>query len=88
MRIVEETSSVDGVYATYVPLAIATPSYYRWLRPKHMVQPARPPPPRALTGDECRVLLDVLHEERFVDLTLAAPHAAHPERFTSRAPIR
>lgn len=77
MRVVEETSAATGVYATCAALAVATASYYRWRRPKqHTVRQAPPPSPRSLSAGERQVVLDVLHEDRFVDLAPAQVYAA------------
>jgi len=67
MRLVTETSGIDGVLATCAALALARASYYRWRRPKAASPRPRPTPPRALSDGERQTVLDELHSERFAD---------------------
>jgi putative transposase len=73
MALVAETSSVDGIAATCEALAVSRSSYYRQLQPK--VVAARPPSVRALSLAERGAVLEVLHEDRFVDLAPAQVYA-------------
>ena len=74
MTLVAETSSVDGILATCGALAVSRASYYRQLQPKVVAGP-RPPSIRALSPAERGVVLEVLHEDRFVDLAPAQVYA-------------
>jgi putative transposase len=69
MTLVTQGAALDGVLATCAVLAVARASYYRWRRPKQAVveTPTPTSSPRALSEDERREVLDVLHSERFVD---------------------
>lgn len=73
MTLVAETSSVDGIVATCEALAVSRSSYYRQLQPK--VVAVRPPSNRALSLAERGAVLEVLHEDRFVDLAPAQVYA-------------
>jgi putative transposase len=75
MQIIDETSAVDGVEATCAALGVCRATYYRWRRPPTYGPVHRPRPPRALSADETRAVLDVLHEDRFVDLAPAQVYA-------------
>jgi len=75
MRIVEETSGVDGVVAVCMALTVARASYYRRRRPMHGPALARRPSPRALAPAERCEVLSILHEERFSDLAPAQVYA-------------
>jgi len=55
-----------GVEATCAALGVARGSYYRWRRPK--AEARRRSSPRALSAAERQAVLDVLHEDRFVDV--------------------
>ncbi len=57
-----------------VMLAVARATYYRRLAPGPLPR-RRSAPPRALSADERRGVLDVLHEPRFVDLAPAEVYA-------------
>jgi putative transposase len=54
-------------------LAVPRATYYRHLEAK--APPPRPTPTRALTNDERRAVLDVLHEPRFADQAPAEVYA-------------
>lgn len=71
MRIVDETSAVDGVDATCDALGVCRSTYYRWKQPPVYGPVHRVSPPRSLLPEETRAVLDVLHEDRFVDLAPA-----------------
>lgn len=65
MRTVTEIAPRLSVAPTCAAFGVARSSYYRWLEPK----PERPRrrSARALSTEERQAVLDVLHEERFVD---------------------
>ena len=75
MQIIDETSTLDGVDATCDALGVCRSTYFRWKRPKVYGPRHRLPPPRALVPAETRVVLDVLHEDRFADLAPSAVYA-------------
>ena len=60
-----------GVLATCAAFGVALATYYRHRAPVHGPRPRRPSPPRRLGDAERHVVLDVLHEPRFVDLAPA-----------------
>lgn len=64
-----------GVLATCAAFDIPLATYYRHRAPMYGPRPRRPSPPRRLTDAERQVVLDVLHEPRFVDLAPAEVHA-------------
>ena len=66
MRTVAEITPRLLVEPTCAAFGVPRASYYRWLEPKRERVPRRST--RSLTGEERQVVLDVLHEERFVDL--------------------
>lgn len=74
MPIVLEHAALLGVVATCAALGVARASFYRWLVPQHGPHQARTSP-RALGAGERQAVLDVLHEDRFVDLAPAEVHA-------------
>ena len=57
-----------GVRAACTALAVARPTYYRHRRPACPAR-VRPRPPLALSAPEEQAVLDVLHSERFIDLS-------------------
>ncbi len=74
MQLVDETAAIDGVEATCDALGVCRATYYRWKRPVY--GPAhRPTPARALVPAEVQAVLDVLHEDRFVDQAPAQVYA-------------
>lgn len=78
MKIVEEVSSGLGVKAACEALGVPRATLYRNRRGKVAPTAAerRPSPKRALSDDERKDVLAVLHGERFVDQAPAAVHAA------------
>jgi putative transposase len=70
---VKEIGSRLGVRPTCDAFGVPRASYYRWLRPKDTR--GRPGPPRALSSQERGAVLEVLNDERFVDLAPAAVYA-------------
>jgi putative transposase len=77
MTIVDETCAVDGIEATCAALDVCRATYYRSRQPEFYgpVQQAAPSP-RALSAEESRAVLDVLHEDRFADLAPAQVYAS------------
>lgn len=63
-----------SIVATCAAFSFARATYYRQLEPVHGPAPKRASP-RALPADERKAVLDVLHEERFVDLAPAEVYA-------------
>jgi putative transposase len=63
-----------GIAATCAALSFARATYYRQLQPAHGPAPKRASP-RALPAEERQAVLDVLHEDRFVDLAPAEVYA-------------
>ena len=60
-----------GVQAACSALGLARATYYRHLTPKPRADRERPRPPLALTPEERRAVVDVLHAPRFVDASPA-----------------
>jgi putative transposase len=71
MKLVEETSNIEGIEATCEALDVCRATYYRHRGPAVYWVAHRSPPPRSLLPDERRAVLDVLHEDRFADLAPA-----------------
>jgi putative transposase len=63
-----------GIVATCAALSFARATYYRQLQPVHGPAPKRDSP-RALAANERKAVLEVLHEDRFVDLAPAEIYA-------------
>ena len=74
MRTVTELGPRLGIAPTCAALEVARASYYRGLKPP-VELPPRPTAARALPAEERQVVLDVLHEPRFVDLSPAEVYA-------------
>ncbi len=74
MNAVREIAPLVGIVMACVMLAVARATYYRRLVPRALPS-NRPSPPRALSAEERREVLDVLHEPRFVDLAPAEVYA-------------
>jgi hypothetical protein len=64
-----------GVLATCAAFDIPLATYYRHRAPMYGPRRRRPSPPRRLDDAERQVVLDVLHEPRFVDMAPAEVHA-------------
>jgi putative transposase len=63
-----ELEPLLGTQAACGAVGRARASHYRHLRgPRHGPPKPRPTPPNALSGEERRSVLDILHSERFVD---------------------
>jgi len=74
---VEELTPIVGTRPACRALGAAPATIYRRRNPP-TPRPKRPKPPpaRALSGEECKAVLDVLHSERFVDCSPAHTWAA------------
>lgn len=75
---ITELAPIVGVKGACVALGRPRATHYRWHR--QSARPPRPkreprPQPRALSSDERVEVLDVLHQERFVDLAPGEVHA-------------
>ena len=70
MERVKEIGLGLGIRPTCDAFGIPRSSYYRWLRPKEVGNRHRSP--RALSGEERQAVLEVLHDDEFVDLAPAA----------------
>jgi putative transposase len=70
MSAIDEHRGALGVKPLCAALGVPRETYYRHHRPtRPRVERPRPPPPRALSEPERRVVLDALHSERFVNRT-------------------
>jgi putative transposase len=74
MRTVTELGPRLGIAPTCAALEVARASYDRGRKPP-VERPPRPTPARALPAEERQVVLEVLHEPRFVDLAPAEVYA-------------
>jgi len=74
MQTVTDLGPRLGIAPTCAALEVARASYYRGLKPP-VELPPRPTAARALPAEERQVVLDVLHEPRFVDLSPAEVYA-------------
>jgi putative transposase len=61
-----EVMPTTGVVAVLTALGLSVATFYRHRKPK-LPAPTRPTPARALSAEERKAILDVLHEERFRD---------------------
>lgn len=75
MKLVDDTSSEDGIDATCDALGVCRATYYRSRRP-HVYGPRyHVRCPRSLLAEQRQEILDVFHEERFADLAVAQVYA-------------
>ena len=74
MSFVAEHADVLGIAAACEAVALPRATFYRHQQPQKPPTP-RPSPPRALSADERREALEVLHEPRFVDKAPAEVYA-------------
>ena len=70
---VKEIGTRLGTRPTCDAFGLPRSSYYRWLRPKETGDRRRSP--RALSCEERQAVLEVLHDDEFVDLAPAAVYA-------------
>lgn len=75
MAMVRDIGADLGVAAACDALEVPRASYYRWLRPPAYGPRPRRSSPRALSATERAAILDVLHEDRFVDQAPAEVYA-------------
>jgi len=71
MHTVQDLGPRLGIAPTCQALGLSRATYYRRQHPA-ATAPVRPPPPRALAPAERQAVLDVLHEDRFVDVAPGA----------------
>ena len=64
-----------GIVAACAALGLARATYYRQLEPPMLGPAPKRLSPRAMTGDEKKAVLSVLHEERFIDLAPSEVYA-------------
>jgi len=64
-----------GIVAACAALGLARATYYRQLEPPMLGPAPKRRSPRAMTGDEKKAVLAVLHEERFIDLAPSEVYA-------------
>ena len=74
MQTIAELAPTLGIAPTCEALNVPRSSFYRDRQPRAALKP-RPAPPRALTEGDRQVVLDTLHEPRFVDLAPAQVYA-------------
>jgi hypothetical protein len=86
MQTVAEFGPRFGIRATCAAVGLARATYYRRCRPART--PSRRTPPRALRPEERQQVLDVLHEERFVDKAPAQVYATLLDEGTYLCSIR
>jgi putative transposase len=75
MKLVDDTSDRDGIEATCAALEVCRATYYRRRAPEVYWVAQAAHQPRALLPAERRVVLEVLHEDRFADLAPAQIYA-------------
>jgi putative transposase len=75
MNIVMDKAVEHGVAATCLAFGVHRSTYYRHRAPVFGPAERRPAPPRTLGKEERAVVLDTLHEPRFIDLAPAEVHA-------------
>ena len=73
MQTVQELGPRLGVASTCAALGLSPATYYRGQKPKPESEPRFVP--RALTAEEQKRVLEVLHEARFMDLAPAEVYA-------------
>ena len=76
MKIIEETSAIDGIEATCAALEVCRATFYRRRRQPVFGPIRRSRPRRALSPEERALALAVLHEDRFADLAPAQVYAS------------
>ena len=75
MNIVMDEAVEHGVAATCLAFGVHRSTYYRHRAPVLGPAERRPAPPRTLGKEERAVVLETLHEPRFIDLAPAEVHA-------------
>ena len=69
MNAASQLASEVGTAPACVAVGVARATFYRYRQVAESPRPAkpRPTPPRALSAEERRMVLDTLHSERFAD---------------------
>jgi len=75
MKIVDDTSSEEGIDATCDALGVCRATYYRSRRPRAYGPRFHVRCPRSLLAEQRQAILDVFHEDRFSDLAVAQVYA-------------
>lgn len=75
MELVHAFGPELGIVAACAALGLARATYYRQLEPPMLGPAPKRLNPRAMTGDEKKAVLAVLHEERFIDLAPSEVYA-------------
>ena len=75
MKLVDDTSSEDGIDATCDALGVCRATYYRSRRPCMYGPRYHVRCPRSLLAEQRQDILDVFHEDRFADLAVAQVYA-------------
>ncbi len=75
MKIVDETSAIDGIDATCDALGVCRSTYYRSRQPRVYGPRYQMRCPRSLLPAERQEVLDLFHEDRFSDLAPAQVYA-------------
>jgi len=75
MKLVDDTSSEDGIDATCDALGVCRATYYRSRRPHMYGAHYQVRCPRSLPVEPRQAILDVFHEDRFSDLAVAQVYA-------------
>jgi len=89
MKAVEELSPAVGTAAACTAIGVPRATAYRHRLPKTSAAPKpRPASPRALSGDERKRVLDVLHGEAFADKAPAETYAKLLDQGTYLCSIR
>ena len=73
MQVVQDRGPQHGVAPTCNALGVSRATYYRGQKPRPELEPRSVP--RALTAEEHKRVLEVLHEARFIDLAPAEVYA-------------
>ena len=88
MNVVMDKAEEHGVAATCLAFGVQRSTYYRHRAPLLGPAERRPAPPRTLGPDERRLVLDTLHEPRFIDLAPAEVHATLLEEMRYLCSVR
>ena len=89
MKAVEELTPSVGISVACDAIGVPRATAYRHRLPKAAVAPkSRPAPPRALSGEERKRVLDVLHGEAFADKAPAETYAKLLDQGTYLCSIR
>ena len=69
MKITESLAKAVNVQQACAALVVPRASFYRWQNPEEddREERQRPAPPLALSGEEEKAVLEILHADRFVD---------------------